>query len=62
MDAVFTPIAARPAPKSTRGPVAWLRRNFFANWQSTAFTLVLLASSAALAQSARIQVEVLVFA
>ncbi|MBT9459693.1 MAG: amino acid ABC transporter permease [Burkholderiaceae bacterium] len=43
MNAVFTPVAARPAPSSTRGPLAWLRRNLFSNWQSSAFTLALLA-------------------
>ncbi|MBT9504422.1 MAG: amino acid ABC transporter permease [Burkholderiaceae bacterium] len=43
MNAVFTPVAARPAPSSTRGPLAWLRRNLFSNWQSAAFTLALLA-------------------
>jgi len=42
MNAVFTPVAARPAPHSTRGPLAWLRRNLFSNWQSGAFTLALL--------------------
>lgn len=43
MNAVFTPIAARPAPASTRGLWPTLRRNLFSNWQSAAFTLVLLA-------------------
>jgi len=42
MNAVFTPVAARPAPSSTRGPLVWLRRNLFSNWQSSAFTLALL--------------------
>jgi general L-amino acid transport system permease protein len=43
MAAVFSPIAARPAPVKTEGVVPWLRRNLFGDWKSTATTLVIVA-------------------
>ena len=43
MSAVFEPIAARPAPVKTEGLVPWIRRNLFANWQSTVTTVALVA-------------------
>jgi len=43
MSAVFQPIAARPAPVKTEGLVPWIRRNLFANWQSTVTTVALVA-------------------
>lgn len=43
MSAVFQPIAARPAPVKTEGLVPWIKRNLFANWQSTVTTVALLA-------------------
>ncbi|MBC7919208.1 MAG: amino acid ABC transporter permease [Rhodoferax sp.] len=39
---VFQPVAARPAPVSTQGPVAWLRANLFASWQTSLGTIVIL--------------------
>ena len=41
MAAVFAPIAPRPAPSSTSGPIAWLRENLFADWMSTVATLLI---------------------
>jgi len=41
VSAVFEPIAARPAPVKTEGIVPWIRRNLFANWQSTVTTVAL---------------------
>ncbi len=43
MSAVFQPIAARPAPVKTEGLVPWIKRNLFANWQSTVTTVALVA-------------------
>ena len=43
MSAVFQPVPARPAPVKTEGFVPWIRRNLFANWQSTLTTVVLVA-------------------
>jgi general L-amino acid transport system permease protein len=43
LSAVFEPVAARPAPVRTEGLVPWIRRNLFANWQSTVTTVALLA-------------------
>jgi general L-amino acid transport system permease protein len=43
MAAVFTPIAARPAPVKTEGFVPWLRRNLFGDWKSTATTIAIVA-------------------
>jgi general L-amino acid transport system permease protein len=37
----FEPIAPRPAPVRTDGPVAWAQRNLFADWKTTLGTLVL---------------------
>jgi len=38
---VFTPIAARPAPVNTEGPVAWVKANLLADWKTTLSTLVI---------------------
>jgi general L-amino acid transport system permease protein len=43
MAAIFQPIAARPAPVRTRGAIAWLRANLFADWKSTLATVVIAA-------------------
>jgi general L-amino acid transport system permease protein len=43
VSAVFQPIAARPAPVKTEGLVPWIKRNLFANWQSTVTTVALVA-------------------
>ena len=43
MSAVFQPVPARPAPVKTEGFGPWVRRNLFANWQSTLTTVVLVA-------------------
>ena len=43
MAAVFTPIAARPAPVRTTGALAWARANLFAGWGSTLATLLVIA-------------------
>jgi general L-amino acid transport system permease protein len=37
----FEPIAPRPAPVRTDGPVAWVQRNLFADWKTTLGTLVI---------------------
>ena len=41
MAAVFTPIPPRSAPVKTTGPIAWLRRNLFANWKSAVTTIAI---------------------
>jgi general L-amino acid transport system permease protein len=41
MAAIFHPIAPRPAPIRTSGPIAWLRANLFADWKSTLATIVI---------------------
>lgn len=38
---IFKPIAARPAPVNTEGPVAWVKANLLGDWKTTASTLVL---------------------
>ena len=43
MTALFSPIAARPAPVQTQGLVPWVRRNLFGNLPSSLFTLLLAA-------------------
>lgn len=43
MGAVFEPIAPRPAPGRTAGPVAWIRRNLFGDWPSAFATLIIAA-------------------
>jgi general L-amino acid transport system permease protein len=43
MSAVFQPIEARPAPVKTEGLVPWIKRNLFANWQSTVTTVGMVA-------------------
>ena len=40
-DIAFRPIAPRPAPVNTEGPVPWLRRNLFGNLPSSVVTLLL---------------------
>lgn len=40
---LFQPMAARPAPASQIGPIAWLHTNLFGGWKDTAITLSLLA-------------------
>ena len=42
MSASFTPIAPRPSPRKTSGPVYWVRRNLFADWRSAVTTLFVL--------------------
>ncbi|MCF8168239.1 MAG: amino acid ABC transporter permease [Rhodoferax sp.] len=37
----FQPIAARPAPVNTEGPVAWIKSNLLADWKTTLSTLVI---------------------
>ncbi|HEX5785897.1 MAG TPA: amino acid ABC transporter permease [Burkholderiaceae bacterium] len=37
----FEPIAPRPAPVRTDGPVAWVQRNLFADWKTTLGTVVI---------------------
>lgn len=39
MGTVFQPIAPRPSPVRESGPIAWARRNLFADWRSTTTTL-----------------------
>jgi general L-amino acid transport system permease protein len=36
----FQPIAARPAPVNTEGPVAWVKANLLADWKTTLSTLI----------------------
>jgi general L-amino acid transport system permease protein len=36
----FKPIAARPAPVDTEGPVAWVKANLLADWKTTLATLI----------------------
>ena len=43
MSAEFQPIAPRPSPVRESGPVAWARRNLFADWRSTTTTLFIAA-------------------
>lgn len=37
----FTPIAPRPAPRRTAGPVAWIRSNLLNDWRTTLSTLII---------------------
>ncbi len=39
----YAPIAARPAPRRSAGPVAWLRRELFGSWPSALATTALVA-------------------
>ena len=41
----FEPIAARPAPNSTEGPIAWIRINLFGDWVTGLMTICLLYTS-----------------
>lgn len=38
---VFQPIAPRPAPVNTEGPVAWVKTNLFGDWKTSLATLVI---------------------
>ena len=38
---VFQPIAPRPAPVNTEGPVAWVRANLLADWKTSLATVVI---------------------
>jgi hypothetical protein len=38
---IFQPIAARPAPVNTEGPVAWVKANLLGDWKTTLSTLVI---------------------
>ena len=38
---IFQPIAARPAPINTEGPVAWVKSNLLADWKTSLATLVI---------------------
>jgi general L-amino acid transport system permease protein len=38
---MFQPIAPRPAPVDTEGPLAWARANLFGDWRTTLGTLVI---------------------
>ena len=44
----FEPIAPRPAPVSTEGPVAWIRINLFGDWRTGLMTVIVLAALLAL--------------
>lgn len=37
----FKPIAARPAPVNTEGPVAWVKANLLAGWKTTLATFII---------------------
>ncbi len=37
----FKPIAARPAPVNTEGPVAWVKTNLLAGWKTTLATVII---------------------
>jgi len=41
--AVFAPIESRPPPVAVRGPIGWVRRNFFDGWINTLATLITVA-------------------
>jgi general L-amino acid transport system permease protein len=36
----FQPIASRPAPVNTEGPVAWVKANLLADWKTTLSTII----------------------
>ncbi len=40
----FEPIAPRPAPISTEGPIAWIRINLFGDWKTGLMTVIVLAA------------------
>jgi len=37
----FQPIAARPAPVNTTGPLAWIRTNLFSDWLTSTATVLI---------------------
>ena len=37
----FQPIAARPAPNNTEGPLAWIKANLLADWKTTLSTVLI---------------------
>ena len=37
----FQPIAPRPAPVNTEGPVAWVKANLLADWKTSLATLLI---------------------
>jgi general L-amino acid transport system permease protein len=37
----FAPVAPRPAPVNTEGPVAWVRANLFGDWKTSVTTVLL---------------------
>ncbi len=39
--ATFRPIAARPAPANSAGPVAWVKANLLADWKTSLSTLII---------------------
>jgi general L-amino acid transport system permease protein len=39
----FEPIASRPAPNPTEGPIAWIRINLFGDWKTGLMTIIVLA-------------------
>ena len=41
MGTQFQPIAPRPSPVRQSGPLVWARRNLFADWKSSLFTLII---------------------
>jgi general L-amino acid transport system permease protein len=38
---IFQPIAPRPAPVNTEGPIAWVKANLLADWKTSLATLVI---------------------
>jgi general L-amino acid transport system permease protein len=40
---IFQPVAARPAPVNTEGPVAWAKANLFGDWRTALTSAVVLA-------------------
>jgi general L-amino acid transport system permease protein len=40
---IFQPIASRPAPVNTEGPVAWIKQNLFGNWRTALTSVIIIA-------------------
>ena len=38
---LFQPIAARPAPINTEGPVAWVKTNLLSDWKTSLSTVII---------------------